>query len=156
MCDISRYAGQMEHPLYYDEREKGVRERGGGMPNAQRSYNRSQQLAPTSPRYGGRNGGYPRERHTVDRERFPKYMNHNEVEDSRDEDMPVYQPTPKRNDRFREMNEMGYSSPGQQRHLMRHSEDRQVTGFSHMRQSTRERDRSGAGQFSLNFCVPCF
>lgn len=136
----------MEPSFYYDEREKSTRER-GNMVNPQRAYHRSQQLAPTSPRYG-RNGGFPRERHTVDRERFPKYNNNiinNDAEDSRDEEMPAYQTSPRKADsRMREMNEMSYSSPGQQRYMMRYSEDRQMGGFSHMRQSTR--DRSGAGQ----------
>ncbi len=133
---FSRYAGQIDHPLYYDEREKMGRERGGTLPNPQRSYNRSQQLAP-SPRYP--RNGYPRERHTVDRERFPKF---NDADYDREEEIPPH----RRSGGRREVSEMAYSSPSQQRHPMRHSEDRQIGGFSHMRQSTRDRDRGGAGK----------
>jgi hypothetical protein len=125
-----RYAGTNggDHQLYYDERER-MRGRSSNSQN----YNRREQ-APPSPRYGGPppidtryRDGYRNERHTVDRERFPKY---NEDRDDFEEDIeqqPSYHLS--RRDRMRERErerERGLSSPPQNRRLMRFSEDRQM------------------------------
>ncbi|CAO1434317.1 unnamed protein product [Diamesa hyperborea] len=117
--------------LYYDEREKG---RGNSM-NSQR--NRTQ--LPPSPRYGGgiapgaggRNS-YRGDRHTVDRERFPKY---NEPDEYLDEEHEPQMHVPRR-DRMRD-NNMPPTPLQNQRHLMRHSEDRQMNGSPNVRQQNR-------------------
>lgn len=130
----------MEQQLYYDEREKG---RGNSM-NSQR--NRAQM--PPSPRYGGVGSGaggrnsYRGDRHTVDRERFPKY---NEPDEYLDEEREPQMHVPRR-DRMRENNVPPIQS---QRHLMRHSEDRQMNGSPNVRQ---QQHRGGAGNvFFFNF-----
>ena len=115
----------MEQQLYYEEREKL---RGNGF---QPRGNRLQQQPP-SPRYGPdprdpryRNGGFQGGRHTVDRERpFPKYADPDGYEEDDDiEDGPGVHVS--RRDRMREG---GPPTPQQNRHLMRHSEDRQMGG----------------------------
>lgn len=144
----SRYVGTNggngggEQPLYYDEREK-VRGRSVNPQNCRGSERRDQM--PPSPRYGPpsasvsdimmRGGdaryrnGYRNDRHTIDRDRFPKY---NEPCDYEYDDDIEQQPTHlSRRDRMRERErererELGPSSPKQNRHLMRYSEDRQM------------------------------
>lgn len=112
-----------EQQLYYEEREKT---RG----NSFQRGSRGQQLPP-SPRYGPDSrdpryrNGFRGDRHTVDRERFPKY---NEP-DGYDEDDDIEEPSVhvSRRDRMKER-EPGPPTPQQNRHLMRHSEDRQMGG----------------------------
>lgn len=109
-----------EQQLYYEEREKATR---GSFQRGSRG-----QQQPPSPRYGPeprdpryRNGL----RHTVDRERFPKYAE----PDGYEEDDDIVEPNVhvSRRDRMRER-EAGPATPQQNRHLMRHSEDRQMGG----------------------------
>lgn len=114
----------MDHPLYYEEREKV---RGN---NFQRG-SRGQQLPPSprpvpeprearDPRY---RSGFRADRHTIDRERFAKYEEPDGYED--DDDLKEPNVHVSRRDRMRER-DVGPSTPQQKRHLMRHSEDRQM------------------------------
>jgi len=126
-----RYAGangggNNGEQLYYEEREKGR----GSSRNA-----RNQPPSPrygTEPRYGSGRNGYRGDRHTIDRERFPKYDPEEMAEDEAPMERPLHA---SRRDRMREQG----PSPQQNRHLMRHSEDRQMGG------SPRNYPRHGAG-----------
>ncbi|CRK91732.1 CLUMA_CG005367, isoform A [Clunio marinus] len=117
-----------EQQLYYEEREKIQR----GNSFQQRSTRSQQQ--PSSPRYGPdlrehryRNG-YRGARHTIDRERFAKY-NEPEAYDDDDDVEEQQNPHVTRRERMRERErEGGPLTPQQNRHLMRHSEDRQMDG----------------------------
>lgn len=113
----------MEQQLYYEEREKF---RG----NSFQRGSRGQQLPP-SPRYGPdqrdpryRNG-FRGDRNTVDRERFSKYNEPNGYGEDDDIEIPGMHAS--RRDRMKER-EQGPPTPQQNRHLMRHSEDRQTGG----------------------------
>lgn len=115
----------MEQQLYYEEREKL---RGNSF---QRGL-RGQPQGPPSPRYPDprdpryRNG-FRADRHTVDRERFPKFQNPETFEDDEDIEEPIIHVS--RRDRMRERErDFGPTTPQQNRHLMRHSEDRQTGG----------------------------
>lgn len=116
--------GEQQQQLYYEEREKTQRG------NSFQRGSRGQQLPP-SPRYGPdprdpryRNNGFRGDRHTIDRDKFTKYNEPDGYEEDDDiEDPPNIHVS--RRDRMREP---GPSSPRQQRHLMRHSEDRQMGG----------------------------
>ena len=113
----------MDHPLYYEEREKV---RGHSFQRGSRG-----QQQPSSPRAGPEQrdpryrNSYRGDRHTIDRERFAKY---NEP-DGYDEDDDLREPAAhvSRRDRMRDR-EQGPPTPQQPRHLMRHSEDRQTGG----------------------------
>lgn len=114
-----------EQQLYYEEREKA--QRGNSFQRGSRG-----QQQPPSPRYGPdprdpryRNGFRGGDRHTVDRERFPKYNEPDGYEEDDDVEEPNIHLS--RRDRLRER-EPGPSTPQQHRHLMRHSEDRQTGG----------------------------
>lgn len=124
---IFRFAGANgggnigEQQLYHEEREKG---RGN-------SFQRGSRGQPPSPRYGPdprdpryRNG-FRGDRHTVDRERFPKFNEPDGYEEDDDIEEPNIHVS--RRDRMRER-EVGPPTPQQNRHLMRHSEDRQMGG----------------------------
>lgn len=113
-----------QQQLYYEEREKG-------RSDSFHRRSRGQQLPP-SPRYGPdqrdpryRNGY--RDRHTIDRERFPKYPEPNVYDD--DDDIEEANVHISRRDRMRDRD---YRDPGpspqQNRRMMRHSEDRQMGG----------------------------
>lgn len=126
---ISRNAGanggnMMEQQLYYEEREKN---RGNSFQRGSRG-----QQQPPSPRYGPQDPRDPRyrrsfrgDRHTIDRERFPKYNEPNVYDDDDDVEEPNIHVS--RRDRMRDR-EQGPPTPQQNRHLMRHSEDRQMGG----------------------------
>jgi hypothetical protein len=103
---------------YHEEREKG----------RVNSFQRGRREQPPSPRYGPepRYQSYRGDRHTVDRERFSRYNEPDGYEE--DDDIEEPQIHVSRRDRMRERDD-GPSSPQQNRHLMRHSEDRQ-TGSS--------------------------
>jgi hypothetical protein len=113
-----------EQQLYHEEREKarGSLNRG----------NRGPQMTP-SPRYGPPDPRDPRfrngnrgDRHTVDRERFPRYNEPDGYEEDDDIEEPMHVP---RRDRMRERDrEMAPQTPQQNRHMMRYSEDRQMNG----------------------------
>jgi hypothetical protein len=84
------------------------------------------------PRYGPRDdprfmrNGYRGDRHTVDRERFPKYHHEREMDDFCDDDDVEQQAPMTRRDRMRERERD--RSPPQNRQFMRYSEDRQMGG----------------------------
>lgn len=88
------------------------------------------------PRYGPRDdprfmrNGYRGDRHTVDRERFPKYHHEKEREagDYEDDDDVEQQAPMTRRDRMRERERERERSPPQNRQFMRYSEDRQMGG----------------------------
>lgn len=114
----------MDHSLYYEEREKN---RGNNIQRGSRGQQQPpspryapDQREPRDPRY---RNGFRADRHTIDRERFSKYN----VPDVYDDDDDTREPNVhvSRRDRMRER-EMGPPTPQQNRHLMRHSEDRQM------------------------------
>jgi hypothetical protein len=113
-----------QQQLYYEEHEKV--QRGSNFQRGSRG-----QPQPPSPRYGPdprdpryRNG-FRGGRHTIDRERFDKYPEADGYEE--DDDIEETNIHVSRRDRMRER-EPGQSTPLQNRHLMRHSEDRQIGG----------------------------
>lgn len=119
-----RYAGANgggnigEQQLYYEEREKG---RG----NSFQRGSRGQQLPP-SPRYGpDQRDSRNRNGYRVDRDRFTKYNEPDGYEE--DDDIEEQKIHVSRRDRLRER-DGGPPTPQQNRHLMRHSEDRQMGG----------------------------
>lgn len=123
----------IEQQLYYEEREKG-------RSDSFHRRNRGQQLPP-SPRYGPdprdprdlrdpRDPRYRnsfRDRHTIDRERFPRYPEPNVYDD--DDEIEETNVNASRRDRMRDRDyrDLG-PSPQHNRHMMRHSEDRQMGG----------------------------
>lgn len=120
--------GHMAEPqqqLYYEEREKA--QRGNSFQRGSRGNHQ-----PPSPRYGPdprdpryRSNGFRPDRNTVDRERFAKHQEPDGYEE--DDDVEETNVHVSRRDRMRER-EQGPPTPQQNRHLMRHSEDRQIGG----------------------------
>lgn len=114
-----------EQQLYYEEREKV--QRGNSFQKGSRGHQQ-----PPSPRYGPPDprdpryrNGYRGDRHTIDRERFSRYNEPDDYDDDDDiEDQNIHV---SRRERMRDR-EMGPPTPQQNRHLMRHSEDRQMGG----------------------------
>lgn len=112
-----------DHPLYHEEREK-IRgnsfQRGsrGQQPPSPRPIPDQRELRDSRNRSGCRP-----DRHTIDRERFSKYNEpdgYEEDDDAREPNAHI-----SRRDRMRDR-EQGPPTPQQNRHLMRHSEDRQI------------------------------
>lgn len=117
-----RYAGannggNNEQQLYYEEREKNQRG------NSFQRGSRGQPQVP-SPRFDPEQRD-PRYRNgfRTERDRFQKYNEPEAFED--DDDVEEANPHVSRRDRMKER-EMGPPTPQQNRHLMRHSEDRQM------------------------------
>lgn len=107
--------GNGEQQLYYDEREK-MRGRSVNSP-----HYRGSQLPS---RYDLNEPRHPRDRHTVDRERFSKFQP-NDDDYGYDEDVEQQAIHMSRRDRMRERDRR--NSPPQERN-MRNSEDRQMGG----------------------------